>query len=74
MKKTGREYGSGRQLLVHEMFSERSLVQVEERHPEACFGSSECTEAVLALADTWANDWDPELRENEPPAEFIVRD
>src|SRR6202162_4250485 len=53
MKKTGRELllwqGS---CIVHEMFSERSLVQLKERHPQALvLAHPECTEAVLRHAD-----------------------
>jgi quinolinate synthase len=53
MKKTGREMrlwqGS---CIVHEMFSERSLVQLKERHPQAVvLAHPECTEAVLRRAD-----------------------
>src|SRR5260370_20620624 len=53
MKKTGRELrlwqGS---CVVHEMFSERSLVQLKERHPQAVvLAHPECTEAVLRRAD-----------------------
>ena len=53
MKKTGRELrlwqGS---CIVHEMFSERSLVQLKERHPHALvLAHPECTESVLRHAD-----------------------
>ena len=53
MKKTGRELrlwpGS---CMVHEMFSERSLVQLKERHPQAMvLAHPECAEAVLRHAD-----------------------
>jgi quinolinate synthase len=53
MKKTGRELrlwpGS---CIVHEMFSERSLVQLKERHPQAkILAHPECLEAVLRHAD-----------------------
>ena len=53
IKKTGRELllwpGS---CIVHEMFSERSLVQLKERHPKALvLAHPECTEAVLRHAD-----------------------
>jgi len=53
MKKTGRELllwpGS---CMVHEMFSERSLVQLKERHPQALvLAHPECAEAVLRHAD-----------------------
>ena len=53
MKKTGRKLrlwpGS---CIVHEMFSERSLVQLKERHPQAIvLAHPECAEAVLRHAD-----------------------
>src|SRR5580692_7367526 len=53
MKKTGRELtlwpGS---CMVHELFSEKSLVQLKERHPGAVvLAHPECTEAVLRRAD-----------------------
>ena len=53
MKKTGRDMvlwpGS---CIVHEMFSEKSLVQLKERHPKALvLAHPECTEAVLRHAD-----------------------
>src|SRR5580692_10293001 len=53
MKKTGRELrlwpGS---CMVHEMFSEKSLVQLKERHPQALvLAHPECPEAVLRHAD-----------------------
>ena len=53
MKKTGREMtlwpGS---CIVHEMFSEKSLVQLKERHPRALvLAHPECPEAVLRHAD-----------------------
>ena len=53
MKKTGREMvlwpGS---CIVHEMFSEKSLVQLKERHPKALvLAHPECPEAVLRHAD-----------------------
>ncbi len=53
IKKTGRELklwqGS---CVVHEMFSEKSLVQLKERHPQAVvLAHPECTEAVLRHAD-----------------------
>ncbi len=53
MKKTGRELtlwpGS---CMVHEMFSEKSLVQLKERHPKALvLAHPECPEAVLRHAD-----------------------
>src|SRR6202163_2070931 len=53
MRKTGRELrlwpGS---CIVHEMFSERSLVQLKERHPQALvLAHPECPEGVLRHAD-----------------------
>ena len=53
IKKTGREMtlwpGS---CIVHEMFSEKSLVQLKERHPSALvLAHPECPEAVLRHAD-----------------------
>lgn len=53
MKKTGREMtlwpGS---CMVHEMFSEKSLVQLKERHPKALvLAHPECPESVLRHAD-----------------------
>lgn len=53
MKKTGREMrlwpGT---CMVHEMFSERSLVHLKERHPKALvLAHPECSEAVLRHAD-----------------------
>jgi quinolinate synthase len=53
MKKTGRELvlwpGS---CMVHELFSERSLVQLKERHPRAVvLAHPECAEAILRHAD-----------------------
>jgi quinolinate synthase len=53
MKKTGRELrlwpGT---CMVHELFSERSLVQLKERHPKAVIlAHPECSEAVLRRAD-----------------------
>ena len=53
IKKTGRELrlwpGS---CIVHEMFSERSLVRLKERHPQAkVLAHPECPEAVLRHAD-----------------------
>jgi quinolinate synthase len=53
MKKTGRDLrlwpGT---CLVHEMFSERSLVQLKEQHPKAVIlAHPECSEAVLRHAD-----------------------
>jgi quinolinate synthase len=53
MKKTGRDMtlwpGS---CMVHEMFSEKSLVQLKERHPRALvLAHPECPESVLRHAD-----------------------
>ena len=53
IKKTGREMtlwpGS---CMVHELFSEKSLVQLKERHPSAMvLAHPECPEAVLRHAD-----------------------
>jgi quinolinate synthase len=53
MKKTGREMklwpGS---CMVHEMFSEKSLVQLKERHPQAMvLAHPECAESILRHAD-----------------------
>ena len=53
MKKTGREMllwpGS---CIVHEMFSEKSLVQLKERYPQAMvLAHPECSETVLRHAD-----------------------
>jgi quinolinate synthase len=53
MKKTGRELtlwpGS---CIVHEMFSEKSLIQLKERHPQALVAAHpECSESVLRHAD-----------------------
>ncbi len=53
MKKTGRKMvlwpGS---CIVHEMFSEKSLVQLRERHPQALIlAHPECAESILKHAD-----------------------
>lgn len=53
MKRTGRQLrlwpGT---CMVHELFSERSLVQLKERHPKAVIlAHPECSEAVLRHAD-----------------------
>lgn len=53
IKKTGRELrlwpGS---CMVHELFSEKSLVQLRQRHPQALvLAHPECTEAILRHAD-----------------------
>jgi len=55
--------------------SERSLVQLKERHPEAVFWLiPSAPKLSCASRITWAQRLDPELRENEPAAEFIVAD
>jgi quinolinate synthase len=75
MKKTGREMrlwqGS---CIVHEMFSERSLVQLKERHPEALvLAHPECTEAVLRHADYIGSTTGIlNYAKQSPAAEFIV--
>ena len=69
MKKTGRELtlwpGS---CIVHEMFSEKSLVQLKERHPGALvLAHPECPEAVLRHADyVGSTTGIAELREAKP--------
>src|SRR5580700_4409111 len=75
MKKTGRELtlwpGS---CIVHEMFSEKSLVQLKERHPNALvLAHPECPEAVLRHAD-YIGSTSSLLNypKNSPAAEFIV--
>ncbi len=75
MKKTGRELrlwpGS---CIVHEMFSERSLVQLKERHPKAkVLAHPECTEAVLRHADyVGSTTGILKYAEQSPETEFIV--
>jgi quinolinate synthase len=53
MKKTGRNLRLWQgTCIVHELFSERSLVQLKERHPQAMvLAHPECTEAVLRHAN-----------------------
>jgi len=75
MKKTGRELrlwqGS---CIVHEMFSERSLVQLKERHPQAVvLAHPECTEAVLRRADyVGSTSGLLDYAKQSPATEFIV--
>jgi quinolinate synthase len=75
MKKTGRELvlwpGS---CIVHEMFSEKSLVQLKERHPEALvLAHPECPEAVLRHADyVGSTSGLLNYTKQSPAAEFIV--
>src|ERR1700675_2703769 len=75
MKKTGRELrlwqGS---CMVHELFSERSLVQLKERHPRAVvLAHPECTEVVLRHADYIGSTTGIlNYAKQSPAAEFIV--
>jgi quinolinate synthase len=75
MKKTGRELrlwpGS---CIVHEMFSERSLVQLKERYPKAkVLAHPECPEAVLRHADyVGSTTGILKYAEQSPETEFIV--
>jgi quinolinate synthase len=75
MKKTGRELrlwpGS---CMVHELFSERSLVQMKERHPRALvLAHPECTEAVLRHADYIGSTTGIlNYAKQSPASEFIV--
>ncbi len=75
MKKTGRELrlwqGS---CVVHEMFSERSLVQLKDRHPQAVIlAHPECTEAVLRRADyVGSTTGILNYAKQSPATEFIV--
>jgi len=75
MKKTGRELrlwqGS---CVVHEMFSERSLVQLKERHTQAVIlAHPECTEAVLRRADyVGSTTGILNYAKQSPATEFIV--
>src|SRR5580692_6535678 len=75
MKKTGRELtlwpGS---CMVHEMFSEKSLVQLKERHPGALvLAHPECPEAVLRHADyVGSTTGILNFAKQSPAAEFIV--
>jgi quinolinate synthase len=75
IKKTGREMklwpGS---CIVHEMFSERGLVKLKERHPAAIvLAHPECTETILRRAD-YVGSTTGILRyaESSPGKEFIV--
>jgi quinolinate synthase len=75
MKKTGRDLilwpGS---CMVHEMFSEKSLVQLKERHPEALvLAHPECPEAILRHADyVGSTTGILNFATHNPVAEFIV--
>jgi quinolinate synthase len=75
MKKTGRELtlwpGS---CIVHEMFSEKSLVQLKERHPGALvLAHPECPEAVLRHADyVGSTSGLLNYSKQSPATEFIV--
>lgn len=75
IKKTGRELtlwpGS---CIVHEMFSEKSLVQLQERHPKALvLAHPECPEAVLRHADYIGSTTGIlNYATQSPAAEFIV--
>jgi quinolinate synthase len=75
IKKTGREMrlwqGS---CIVHEMFSERSLVQLKERHPGAVvLAHPECTEPVLRRADyVGSTSGILNYAKQSPATEFIV--
>jgi quinolinate synthase len=75
MKKTGRELtlwpGS---CIVHEMFSEKSLVQLQERHPGAMvLAHPECPEAVLRHADyVGSTAGILQYSKQSPATEFIV--
>jgi len=74
-KKTGRDLrlwpGS---CMVHELFSEKSLVQLKERHPHALvLAHPECTEAVLRHADYIGSTTGIlNYATHSPAAEFIV--
>src|ERR1700720_1167611 len=75
VKKTGRELtlwpGS---CMVHELFSEKSLVQLKERHPRALvLAHPECTEAVLRHADYIGSTTGIlNYAKQSPASEFIV--
>lgn len=75
IKKTGREMtlwpGS---CIVHEMFSEKSLVQLKERHPAALvIAHPECPEAVLRHADyVGSTSGLLNYSKQSPSTEFIV--
>jgi quinolinate synthase len=60
--------------MVHEMFSERSLVQLKERHPQAkVLAHPECPEAVLRHADyVGSTTGISQDAEQSPATEFIV--
>jgi quinolinate synthase len=75
IKKTGREMtlwpGS---CIVHEMFSERSLVQLKERHPGAkVLAHPECADSVLRHADyVGSTTGILNFAKQSPATEFIV--
>src|SRR3984885_15327613 len=75
MKKTGREMtlwpGS---CMVHEMFSEKSLVQLKERHPGALvLAHPKCSEAILRHADyVGSTTGILNFATHNPASEFIV--
>jgi quinolinate synthase len=75
MKKTGREMklwpGS---CIVHEMFSEKSLVQLRERHPNALvLAHPECPDAILRHANyVGSTSGILNYAKQSPAAEFIV--
>lgn len=75
IKKTGREMrlwpGS---CIVHETFSERNLVKLRERHPEAIvLAHPECPEAVLRHADfVGSTTGILKYAKDSPQSEFIV--
>lgn len=75
MKRTGREMklwpGS---CIVHEMFSEKSLVQLRERHPKALvLAHPECPDAILRHADyVGSTSGILDYAKQNPAAEFIV--
>ncbi len=75
IKKTGRDMklwpGS---CIVHEMFSQRELVRLKERHPDAMvLAHPECPEGILRHAD-YVGSTTGMIRyaENSPAREFIV--
>jgi quinolinate synthase len=75
MNRTGRELrlwpGA---CMVHEMFSERSLVRLKERHPKAVvLAHPECTQAVLRHADyVGSTAGILNYAKHSPASEFIV--
>jgi quinolinate synthase len=75
IKKTGRDMklwqGS---CIVHEMFSERELVRLRERHPAAMvLAHPECPESILRHADyVGSTTGILKYAENTPASEFIV--